>query len=266
MKTKQTTITGILLLLGFLCVAPTADAFCNPSTGRWLNRDPMAERGEPNVNGFVRGNPIIWFDRLGREPMLPPGWAGPGSPYNPSMNPFANPMLPSPTTFTWFANPCFDRNGNRLETQFIQVGYDGWPTHSGPFVDDGTSGFWSDQGKWPALYPNVEGGFFNDTPGDTPLGVQSPFLWRIKFIVCRVCLEPCCGGKRVVSIGPCVKYQAPTKNESEDLGTYVQTESPPLLWNQTVAQNYPFVLTGKCFSERTPRYSPPHIAPSMPVF
>jgi RHS repeat-associated protein len=39
--------------------------FYNPSTGRWLNRDPVGERGGLNRYGFVSNNPINRVDPLG---------------------------------------------------------------------------------------------------------------------------------------------------------------------------------------------------------
>jgi RHS repeat-associated protein len=39
--------------------------FYNPSTGRWVNRDPMGERGGKNLCGFVGNRPTYRYDRLG---------------------------------------------------------------------------------------------------------------------------------------------------------------------------------------------------------
>jgi RHS repeat-associated protein len=39
--------------------------FYNPSTGRWLSRDPIEERGGLNVYGFVGGDAIDFFDFFG---------------------------------------------------------------------------------------------------------------------------------------------------------------------------------------------------------
>lgn len=41
----------------------------DPVTGRWPSRDPIEERGEINLYGFVGNEPISWIDRLGREPL-----------------------------------------------------------------------------------------------------------------------------------------------------------------------------------------------------
>jgi len=37
----------------------------DPSTGRWLSRDPIAEAGGINLYGYVEGNPVNWVDPLG---------------------------------------------------------------------------------------------------------------------------------------------------------------------------------------------------------
>jgi len=40
--------------------------YYNPSTGRWLSRDPIEERGGRNLYGFVENNPVNRWDVLGR--------------------------------------------------------------------------------------------------------------------------------------------------------------------------------------------------------
>ena len=44
--------------------------YYNPSTGRWLSRDPIEEQGGVNLYGMVGNNPVVWVDVLGRAPML----------------------------------------------------------------------------------------------------------------------------------------------------------------------------------------------------
>jgi RHS repeat-associated protein len=39
--------------------------FYDPNTGRWLNRDPIGERGGLNLYGYVGGNPVNYTDPLG---------------------------------------------------------------------------------------------------------------------------------------------------------------------------------------------------------
>ena len=55
----------IRLLLCGLLLATTASAFYNPSTGRWLNRDPIEEKGGKNLYGSVANQPPNAIDRLG---------------------------------------------------------------------------------------------------------------------------------------------------------------------------------------------------------
>ena len=45
--------------------------YYNPSTGRWLNRDPIGEAVGINLYGFVYNNPVNRFDRLGLDANTP---------------------------------------------------------------------------------------------------------------------------------------------------------------------------------------------------
>src|SRR5262245_7920046 len=99
MKTQRWAflLTALLALL----YGPNAQAFYNPSTGRWLSRDPIAEPGfallntgskegfggDPNLYVFVANNPLIRVDRLGLDyaPPIPPSM------------PFYPPPVSSPT-------------------------------------------------------------------------------------------------------------------------------------------------------------------------
>ena len=53
------------LLACTIVVAQSALAFYNPSTGRWLSRDPVGERGGLNLHGFAANTPVSGFDGLG---------------------------------------------------------------------------------------------------------------------------------------------------------------------------------------------------------
>lgn len=46
--------------------------YYNPSTGRWLSRDPLGTGGGPNEYGFIYNDPLNWWDILG---LVPPGSA-----------------------------------------------------------------------------------------------------------------------------------------------------------------------------------------------
>ncbi len=59
-KTSASVAWLLLLLVGF-----DAQAFYNPTTGRWLSRDPIEEPGGKNLYGFVQNNPIEAIDKLG---------------------------------------------------------------------------------------------------------------------------------------------------------------------------------------------------------
>ena len=54
----------ILLLLG-VSLAREAQAFYNPSTGRWLSRDPIGEHGGQNLYAFLGNNSVSCIDVFG---------------------------------------------------------------------------------------------------------------------------------------------------------------------------------------------------------
>lgn len=64
MKTNR--VIFLLLALLATLLVQNAQAFYNPSTGRWLSRDPIEERGGRNLYGFVENNPNHRWDALGR--------------------------------------------------------------------------------------------------------------------------------------------------------------------------------------------------------
>lgn len=66
----------MLALLGVMLVQ-TAQAFYNPSTGRWLSRDPIEEKGGRNIYCFVNNTTTLTFDTDGRQ--LFPGICSCGS-------------------------------------------------------------------------------------------------------------------------------------------------------------------------------------------
>jgi hypothetical protein len=80
MKTKQ--MLMLTLLLGVL-FGREAQAFYNPSTGRWLSRDPIGERGGNNLYCAFRNEPISTFDPRG---LIPPQ-SGPYPPQRRICNP-----------------------------------------------------------------------------------------------------------------------------------------------------------------------------------
>jgi len=65
MKPKQT-LLFVVLLYG-VSLAREAQAFYNPSTGRWLSRDPIHENGGLNLYEFTINNPESFYDYLGED-------------------------------------------------------------------------------------------------------------------------------------------------------------------------------------------------------
>jgi hypothetical protein len=90
---KTNTIRTVVLLIPLVVCTPRAQAFYNPSTGRWLNRDPINERGFGATHGelgariarttqhvamqyhFTMNEPISRFDFLGLSCKNPCEWA-----------------------------------------------------------------------------------------------------------------------------------------------------------------------------------------------
>jgi hypothetical protein len=54
----------VILSIGLL-MSNQAKAFYNPQTGRWLSRDPIGEKGELNLYGFVGNDSINSIDLFG---------------------------------------------------------------------------------------------------------------------------------------------------------------------------------------------------------
>ena len=66
MKTSTITKTAAVLLAACLLLPQAAQCFYNPSTGRWLNRDPIEEGGGNNLYSFAGNRPVMAFDVDGR--------------------------------------------------------------------------------------------------------------------------------------------------------------------------------------------------------
>lgn len=64
MKTRYVKLM-LVVLLG-LMASQDALAFYNSSTGRWLSRDPIEEKGGLNLNAFVSNIPVNTIDSLGK--------------------------------------------------------------------------------------------------------------------------------------------------------------------------------------------------------
>jgi hypothetical protein len=67
--TKPTRSRPILwpALLTLLESVQLTSAFYDPTVQRWINRDPIGERGGANLHAFVHNQPVSNWDRDGRE-------------------------------------------------------------------------------------------------------------------------------------------------------------------------------------------------------
>jgi hypothetical protein len=62
---KTTNTLTLQLLTALLLLAPAAQAYYSPSAGRWLNRDPLWERGGMNLQAFIQNDGISSADARG---------------------------------------------------------------------------------------------------------------------------------------------------------------------------------------------------------
>ena len=65
MKAKTNTVLMGVALLAYLVGLSNASAFYDPCMQRWLNRDPIGEKGVLNLYGFTLNNPNTWVDPYG---------------------------------------------------------------------------------------------------------------------------------------------------------------------------------------------------------
>jgi hypothetical protein len=61
----------LITLVSAIFLAGTAQAYYNPQTGQWLNRDPIGARGGLNLYGMVSNDAVNHLDILG---LKPPPW------------------------------------------------------------------------------------------------------------------------------------------------------------------------------------------------
>jgi RHS repeat-associated protein len=94
----------------------------DPATGRWINRDPIREKGGLNLYGYVKQNPIVGIDIYGLWPAPPP--SVPGGPWTP-----AGPGQPDGS---WYGPP--QPNGPKPFCQYVPP-----ETQGGP---PGSKGYW----------------------------------------------------------------------------------------------------------------------------
>jgi hypothetical protein len=81
-------VTAVALLTAF-----DSQAFFDPHIGRWASRDPVGEKGGPNLHVFVRNVPISSVDSFGLQMVGVPGSGLPSWPTR------AKPPPPDPVGF-----------------------------------------------------------------------------------------------------------------------------------------------------------------------
>ena len=67
MQTRIHTLTLALLASLWFALAGPASGFYDPTVQRWINRDPIEEKGGGNQHAFVRNKPLDGVDRFGLE-------------------------------------------------------------------------------------------------------------------------------------------------------------------------------------------------------
>jgi hypothetical protein len=214
------------------------------SEGRWSNRDPIGESGGMNVYGFVGNDTVQRYDMFGLD------WAPPIPPSKPYYPPPRNEPPdhdPSEPDVSWGPPAC----PKGQITAFVQVvvGYK-WSS-GGPHVDNGSLGFGSSSTGCP-LYPlpSNTSGVFQDSPRG--------WIGRVRFIVCRVCLVPCCfvqrgragnnylPGLKIVSVGPCVYWKKGDRGDLSD-GNFTRVDGPNQDWQVGMDTDFPDAAKGGCF-------------------
>ena len=74
MKLKPKILLVVAALIIYWSGLCTASAFYDPGTQRWLNRDPIEEKGGPNLVNYVGNNPISMVDPYGLKIRIPSLW------------------------------------------------------------------------------------------------------------------------------------------------------------------------------------------------
>ena len=101
----------------------------DPTHGRWLNRDPLGERGGVNLYGMVRNSPVSSIDRLGLALYAFDGtWND------------ADKMAASPDeqpTNVWYLYEAFKKTNKVEKFYYKGVGADWWSKHIGGLTGAG---------------------------------------------------------------------------------------------------------------------------------
>jgi RHS repeat-associated protein len=125
--------------------------FFDPNLQRWVNRDPLGERGGFNVYEFLENNPVVTIDFLGLAPGYGNPVSGPNGPVGPS-GPYIPPM---------YIPPLVPRNPKQPTS---------WPVMPiiPPYMHTPTctdSGLWQSPGNGPVIF---------DAPGQIGGKAASP--------------------------------------------------------------------------------------------
>jgi RHS repeat-associated protein len=181
--------------------------FYDPNLGRWLNRDPIQERGGLNLYALVRNEEINQFDPFG---------------------------LTTGVT-TWNARPCHGTTikyiqvviGGNLYDEGIGLTFGGFPrVDSGRFS---STPYYRD--TLPLLGPPGESSaLFNDKP--------RAFSTCLHFEVCRVCVQD----GQIVHVGPCKRWHIMTTNQNLNDPAYPTYPFPSFIFIDTVNKEFPNVL------------------------
>lgn len=189
MKTSPSPLLfKLLILLACFSFTPSILAYYSPEMGRWISRDPIAEKGGMNLYGMLGNDAVNKIDSLGQAPVHFGG---------------DNPGV------AWHAEPC--QPITHLERRYIQfmVDYAPFGFTQDPQFDGAT--------KTSPYYPDIEP---NEPFQDTPGGLNGSPV----FEVCRACV--CKANGKIMAVGPCVSWHEPDMHQGKN-GTTTDLSNLP---------------------------------------
>jgi RHS repeat-associated protein len=180
--------------------------FYDPNLQRWLNRDPIQEKGGLNLYAFVKNEEINQFDPLGYSGMT-----------------------------TWAARPCEGGTtiryiqvvfGGNLADVLLSLRFGGFPR-----VDNGNGSTPYYPYTIPLVgRPGTSSALFQDTP--------NAFSSCVTFEVCRVCVQ----NGQIVHIGPCKRWHVMTTDQNLNGSGYPTHPFPSFEFIQILNAQFPGVL------------------------